>query len=120
MDHPYQDNGSSNEHYSSSSSSSSKQTSPAPSNRSDSNRDSPALKGSKGKLFQCSGFGDCRMVFTRSEHLARHARKHTGEKPFQCVVDGCKRMFSRFDNMVQHTQTHTKGARRESSAGIAS
>src|SRR5690349_11327561 len=29
-------------------------------------------------------------------------------------------MFSRFDNMVQHTQTHTKGARRESSAGIAS
>ncbi|KAF9090719.1 hypothetical protein BGX29_011334 [Mortierella sp. GBA35] len=120
MDHPYQDNGSSHEHYSSGSSSSSKQTSPAPSNRSDSNRDSPALKGSKGKLFQCSGFGDCRMVFTRSEHLARHARKHTGEKPFQCVVDGCKRMFSRFDNMVQHTQTHTKGARRESSAGIAS
>ncbi|OAQ35523.1 hypothetical protein K457DRAFT_51270, partial [Linnemannia elongata AG-77] len=60
----------------------------------------------KGKLFQCTGFGDCRMVFTRSEHLARHARKHTGEKPFKCVVDGCTRMFSRFDNMVQHTQTH--------------
>lgn len=74
MDHPYQDNGGSHEHYSSGSSSSSKQTSPAPSNQSDSNRDSPALKGSKGKLFQCSGFGDCRMVFTRSEHLARHAR----------------------------------------------
>ncbi|KAF9925489.1 hypothetical protein FBU30_004741 [Linnemannia zychae] len=119
-DHSYQDNGNSHEHYNSGSSDSSKQASPAPSNRSDSNRDSPALKGAKGKLFQCSGFGDCRMVFTRSEHLARHARKHTGEKPFQCVVEGCKRMFSRFDNMVQHTQTHTKGARRESSAGIAS
>ncbi|KAF9907985.1 hypothetical protein EC991_010333 [Linnemannia zychae] len=65
-------------------------------------------KAHKGKLFQCTGFGDCRMVFTRSEHLARHARKHTGEKPFKCVVDGCTRMFSRFDNMVQHTQTHTK------------
>lgn len=25
-------------------------------------------------VFQCSGFGDCRMVFTRSEHLARHVR----------------------------------------------
>ncbi|KAF9331686.1 hypothetical protein BG006_005465 [Podila minutissima] len=114
---------SSHESYNSSSSNtSSKQVSPAPSNRSDSNSnpDYPAMKGSKGKLFQCSGFGDCRMVFTRSEHLARHARKHTGEKPFQCVVDGCTRMFSRFDNMVQHTQTHTKGARRESSAGIAS
>ncbi|KAG0231272.1 hypothetical protein BGW42_000326 [Actinomortierella wolfii] len=78
------------------------------------------IKGAKGKLFQCTGFGDCRMVFTRSEHLARHARKHTGEKPFKCVVEGCNRMFSRFDNMVQHTQTHTKGPRRESSAGIAS
>ncbi|KAF9368679.1 hypothetical protein CPC16_005127 [Podila verticillata] len=113
---------SSHESYNSSSSTtSSKQPSPAPSSRSDSNNpDYPAMKGSKGKLFQCSGFGDCRMVFTRSEHLARHARKHTGEKPFQCVVDGCTRMFSRFDNMVQHTQTHTKGARRESSAGIAS
>ncbi|KAG0352638.1 hypothetical protein BG005_007940 [Podila minutissima] len=73
----------------------------------------------KGKLFQCTGFGDCRMVFTRSEHLARHARKHTGEKPFKCVVEGCSRMFSRFDNMVQHTQTHTKGAHPDFSEGIA-
>ncbi|KAG2176352.1 hypothetical protein INT43_005586 [Umbelopsis isabellina] len=62
---------------------------------------------SKQKLFQCTGFGDCNMVFTRSEHLARHARKHTGEKPFKCVVEGCDRMFSRFDNMMQHTQTHS-------------
>ncbi|KAF9575938.1 hypothetical protein EC968_000899 [Mortierella alpina] len=119
MELHHQDHSSSHESYSSSSTSSSKQTSPAPSNRSDSTRASPGVKGAKGKLFQCSGYGDCRMVFTRSEHLARHARKHTGEKPFQCVVDGCTRMFSRYDNMVQHTQTHTKGARRETSAGIA-
>ncbi|KAF8978250.1 hypothetical protein BGZ46_006657 [Entomortierella lignicola] len=119
MDTSHQDQ-SSHEGYSSGSAGSSKQTSPAPSNRSESNRGSPAPKSTKGKLFQCTGFGDCRMVFTRSEHLARHARKHTGEKPFQCVVDGCTRMFSRFDNMVQHTQTHTKGTRRESAAGIAS
>jgi hypothetical protein len=25
-------------------------------------------------MFQCRGFGDCQMVFTRSEHLARHVR----------------------------------------------
>ncbi|KAI7859706.1 hypothetical protein BDC45DRAFT_496636 [Circinella umbellata] len=60
----------------------------------------------KQRLFQCTGYGDCRMVFTRSEHLARHARKHTGEKPFKCIMPDCNKMFSRFDNMMQHTQTH--------------
>lgn len=30
--------------------------------------------GSNATVFQCSGFGDCHMVFTRSEHLARHVR----------------------------------------------
>ncbi|KAI7901203.1 uncharacterized protein BX663DRAFT_515247 [Cokeromyces recurvatus] len=60
------------------------------------------------KLFKCTGYGDCNMVFTRSEHLARHERKHTGEKPYKCIVPGCERMFSRFDNMMQHTQTHDK------------
>ncbi|KAI8992661.1 hypothetical protein BDB01DRAFT_903605 [Pilobolus umbonatus] len=56
------------------------------------------------------------MVFTRSEHLARHERKHTGEKPFNCIVPGCTRRFSRFDNMMQHTQTHNttlKNARKK-------
>ncbi|ORX78800.1 hypothetical protein K493DRAFT_155369, partial [Basidiobolus meristosporus CBS 931.73] len=59
----------------------------------------------KPKVFQCT-FGDCRMVFTRAEHLARHERKHTGEKPFQCIIPNCSRIFSRFDNMMQHVQTH--------------
>lgn len=52
-----------------------------------------------GKLFQCQGFGDCRMCFSRSEHLARHIRKHTGERTFQCR---CGRSFSRLDNLRQH------------------
>ncbi|KAF1806847.1 C2H2-type zinc finger transcription factor [Mucor lusitanicus] len=63
-------------------------------------------RSSRPKLFQCKGYGDCNMIFTRSEHLARHARKHTGEKPFVCIVPECKKAFSRFDNMMQHTQTH--------------
>ena len=26
------------------------------------------------KTFECRGYGECRMVFSRSEHLARHIR----------------------------------------------
>ncbi|KAG2195278.1 hypothetical protein INT47_005053 [Mucor saturninus] len=63
-------------------------------------------RNSRPKVFQCTGYGDCKMVFTRSEHLARHLRKHTGEKPFVCIVPLCTKAFSRFDNMMQHTQTH--------------
>ncbi|KAJ6529464.1 hypothetical protein DFH09DRAFT_1285314 [Mycena vulgaris] len=54
------------------------------------------------KTFQCRGFGECRMVFSRSEHLARHVRKHTGERPFTCH---CSKQFSRLDNLRQHAQT---------------
>ncbi|KAI8136753.1 hypothetical protein BJV82DRAFT_638381 [Fennellomyces sp. T-0311] len=72
-------------------------------------------KTSGPKLFRCTGHGDCDMVFTRSEHLARHERKHTGEKPFKCIVPGCERMFSRFDNMMQHTHTHERQQQRRRS-----
>ncbi|GAA5976991.1 hypothetical protein JCM11641_002218 [Rhodosporidiobolus odoratus] len=54
------------------------------------------------KLFRCTGFGECSMTFTRSEHLARHVRKHTGERPFKCH---CGRTFSRLDNVRQHAAT---------------
>lgn len=29
----------------------------------------------QSKMFRCTGFGDCQMTFTRSEHLARHVRQ---------------------------------------------
>ncbi|TKA23601.1 hypothetical protein B0A50_07435 [Salinomyces thailandicus] len=59
-------------------------------------------KKKKGQRFFCTDFPPCHLSFTRSEHLARHIRKHTGERPFQCH---CSRRFSRLDNLRQHAQT---------------
>jgi hypothetical protein len=38
------------------------------------NKSETSSRGGKTKVFQCTGYGDCSMVFTRSEHLARHMR----------------------------------------------
>ncbi|KAL7666215.1 C2H2-type domain-containing protein [[Candida] zeylanoides] len=62
-----------------------------------------AKRPAKGRVFQCTGYPDCSMSFTRSEHLARHKRKHTGERPFTCPH--CSKNFSRLDNLRQHKQT---------------
>lgn len=59
-------------------------------------------KKKKSQRFYCTDFPPCSLSFTRSEHLARHIRKHTGERPFQCH---CSRRFSRLDNLRQHAQT---------------
>lgn len=53
----------------------------------------------KPRLFVCLV---CTRAFARQEHLKRHERAHTREKPFDCGV--CFRKFLRRDLLLRHAQ----------------
>ncbi|OJJ50947.1 hypothetical protein ASPZODRAFT_57307 [Penicilliopsis zonata CBS 506.65] len=46
----------------------------------------------------------CQSTFRRPEHLKRHFRSHTKEKPFECGQ--CGRHFSRTDTLHRHELSH--------------
>ncbi|KAM6493066.1 STE-12 alpha [Amanita muscaria] len=58
------------------------------------------------KAFVCPLFS-CGRMFKRQEHLKRHLRTHTMERPYACPR--CKKRFSRSDNLNQHLRTHDRG-----------
>ncbi|KAL0952869.1 hypothetical protein HGRIS_007088 [Hohenbuehelia grisea] len=61
--------------------------------------------GGSGKAYACPLFS-CGRMFKRMEHLKRHVRTHTLERPYACPR--CAKRFSRSDNLNQHVRTHLR------------
>ena len=55
------------------------------------------------KPYRCEWSG-CAWRFARSDELTRHYRKHTGDRPFECAQ--CERAFSRSDHLALHAKRH--------------
>ncbi|KAJ5984684.1 hypothetical protein N7481_006783 [Penicillium waksmanii] len=58
-------------------------------------------KSKDGGYFQC---GFCRRHYNRPDHLIRHVRSHTREKPYVCEV--CDKGFARPDLLKRHATGH--------------
>ncbi|CAI6331476.1 unnamed protein product [Periconia digitata] len=56
-------------------------------------------------LKQCSL---CDRKFTKLEHVKRHERSHTRERPYECPT--CKKHFSRSDVLFRHCKGHAQTA----------
>ena len=57
------------------------------------------IQHAKDKPFQCNFCDQC---FLRKEHLFRHKKQHTGDKPFHCAKG-----FLTKSDLLRHTIQHT-------------
>ncbi|KAJ9104048.1 hypothetical protein QFC19_004182 [Naganishia cerealis] len=49
----------------------------------------------------------CPSTFAKSEHLKRHERSHTKERPYICSI--CGKKFTRGDSLTRHLRLHENG-----------
>lgn len=65
----------------------------------------PTINGipASQRLYSC---GRCSKSYARLDHLSRHVRMHTQEKPYQCQT--CTKAFARADLLKRHTLGHSK------------
>ena len=62
-----------------------------------------SMQPSNTRLYSC---GKCNKSYARLDHLSRHVRMHTQEKPYQCQI--CSKAFARADLLKRHTLGHSK------------
>ncbi|KIK98378.1 hypothetical protein PAXRUDRAFT_134344 [Paxillus rubicundulus Ve08.2h10] len=66
------------------------------------------------KAFVCPLYS-CGRLFKRLEHLKRHLRTHTLERPYKC--NRCMKRFSRSDNLNQHLRIHARADNNDAGSG---